>query len=76
MKNFGLTDKRYAQLQSIGYNDDDIQEIVEDGVLIRQTPAMAFLTSMVLVCFSWRRLTKSQLLNATLKLLRLQSPMG
>lgn len=29
MKNFGLTDKRYAQLQSIGYNDDDIQEIVE-----------------------------------------------
>lgn len=29
MKNFGLTDERYAQLHSIGYNDDDIQEIVE-----------------------------------------------
>ena len=29
MKNFGLTDERYAQLQSIGYNDDDIQEIIE-----------------------------------------------
>lgn len=29
MKNFGLTDERYAQLHSISYNDDDIQEIVE-----------------------------------------------
>ena len=38
MKNFGLTDERYAQLQSIGYNDDDIQEIIE-GWGIDQTNA-------------------------------------
>lgn len=38
MKNFGLTDERYAQLHSIGYNDDDIQDLVE-GWGIDQTNA-------------------------------------
>lgn len=29
MKNFGLTDERYAQMKSSGYDEDDIREIVE-----------------------------------------------
>lgn len=29
MKNFGLTDERYAQMKSSGYDEDDICEIVE-----------------------------------------------
>lgn len=29
MKNFGLTDERYTQMKNYGYDDEDIQEIVE-----------------------------------------------
>lgn len=29
MKSFGLTDTRYAQMKSIGYDDDEIQKIAE-----------------------------------------------
>lgn len=30
MKKFGLTDERYAQMKSFGYDADDIREITED----------------------------------------------
>lgn len=30
MKNFGLTDERYTQMKNYGYDDEDIEEIVEE----------------------------------------------
>lgn len=76
MKNFGLTDKRYAQLQSIGYNDDDIQEIVEGWGIDQTNAGYGIFDFDGTGMLQLEAIDEIAALNATLKLLRLQSPMG